>query len=150
MKILFNLEQFTPVDAGERVLVIKDAKCVPSGKPTKIEITFEDIKTKRTLKSSYSFSTEGAMRAFGFLCRTALDIPDMGEFDTTIDTPKLIGVKLVCEVVHTEGTQPREDGTFPIFANISKVLSRYKEDTTTTTTSTATSPRNSIPTGDLD
>lgn len=150
MKILFNLEQFTPVDAGERVLVIKEAKCVPSGKPTKIEITFEDIKTKRTLKSSYSFSTEGAMRAFGFLCRTALDIPDMGEFDTTIDTPKLIGVKLVCEVVHTEGTQPREDGTFPIFANISKVLSRYEEDTTTTTTSTTTSPRNSIPTGDLD
>lgn len=147
MKILFNLEQFTPVDAGERVLAIKEAKCVPSGKPTKIEITFEDIKTKRTLKSSYNFSTEGAMRAFGFLCRTALDIPDMGEFDTIIDTPKLIGVKLVCEVVHTEGTQPREDGTFPIFANISKVLSRYEENIEA---STATSPRNSIPTGDLD
>ncbi len=147
MKILFNLEQFTPVDAGERVLVIKDAKCVPSGKPTKIEITFEDIKTNRTLKSSYSFSTEGAMRAFGFLCRTALNVPDMGEFDTNTDTQKLIGVKLVCEVVHTEGTQPREDGTFPIFANISKVLSRYDEGNET---STATSPRNSIPTGDLD
>ncbi len=147
MKILFNLEQFTPVDAGERVLVIKDAKCVPSGKPTKIELTFEDVKTTRTLKSSYSFSTEGAMRAFGFLCRTALNVPDMGEFDTNTDTQKLIGVKLVCEVVHTEGTQPREDGTFPIFANISKVLSRYEEGYEA---STAASPRNSIPTGDLD
>ena len=150
MKILFNIENYAPVDAGERVLVIKDAKCVPSGKPTKIELTFEDIDTKRTLKSSYNFSVDGAMRAFGFLCRTALDLPDMGEFDTTIDTPKLIGVKLVCEVVHTEGTQPREDGTLPVFANISKVLRRYDEATTTTTTAATTSPRNSNPTGDLD
>ena len=146
MKILFNLEQYTPIDAGERVLIIKDAKCVPSGKPTKIELTFEDIDTKRTLKSGYSFSVDGAMRAFGFLCRTALNLPDMGEFDTIADTPKLIGKQLLCEVVHTEGTQAREDGTFPIFANISKVKGLIEP----TATSTATSPRNSIPTGDLD
>lgn len=146
MKILFNLEQYKPVDAGERVLIIKEAKCTPSGKPSKIELTFEDNETKRTLKNNYSFTSEGGMRAFGFLCRIALNIPDMGEFDTTTDTPKLVGAKLVCEVVHTEGTQPREDGTLPIFANISRVLRRYEEDTTPTTTS----PRNSIPTGDLD
>ena len=50
MKILFNLEQYKPVDAGERVLTIKEAKCTPSGKPSKIELTFEDNETKRTLK----------------------------------------------------------------------------------------------------
>ena len=150
MVVRFNLASYEPVDEGDRILKITEAKCTPSGKPSKIELTFKDVVTDRTLKSSYSFSTEGAMRAFAFLCRIALDLPDMGEFDTVADTPKLIGKQLLCEVVHTEGTQPREDGTFPVFANISKVKELIEPTETSTVASTATSPRNSIPTGDLD
>lgn len=147
MKIKFNLSSYEPIDEGERILAIKDAKCVPSGKPTKIEVTFVDIITNRTLKSTYSISSDGAMAAFAVLCRTALDLPDMSEFDTVSDMPKLVNKKLVCNVVHTEGNQPKEDGTFPIFANISKIIELYDGEAQVKTETV--SPRNSILTDDL-
>lgn len=147
MKIKFNLASYEPVDEGRRILVVKEAKCVPSGKPTKIEVMFADVVTNRTLKSTYSISSDGAMMAFAILCRTALELPDMGEFDTVADMPKLVGKKLVCDVVRTEGNQPKEDGTFPIFANISKIIELYNE--TSELPAETVSPRNSIPTDDL-
>lgn len=120
--IKFNMDQFEPVPEGERNLEITEAKCVPSGRPTKMDVTFKDIQTGRILKNSYKFDISGSLMAMGFLCRTALELPDMGEFDTAKDTERLIGKIVKCEVVHTEGNQPREDGTLPVFANIKKVL----------------------------
>jgi len=143
MKIKFNLEEFKPIDEGERTLRISEAKCIPSGKPQKIEITFVDTQTQRSLKNSYSFTSEGGMRAFGFLCRVALNIPDLGEFDTA-DIDKLVGKTLICNVVHTQGTTMRENGTYPIFANISRVISLAGN-----TATEEVSPRNAIASDDL-
>lgn len=137
--IKFNLQDFTPIDEGERTLKITKAECKPSGKPTKAEVTFTEVSTNKTLKSNYNFDNQYGLMAFGFLCRTALNIPDMGEFDTA-DINKLIGKVVVCEIVHTEGTQPREDGTFPVFANIKKVLRLVSEESVPVTSS----PRASI------
>lgn len=119
--VKFNLEKFEPVPAGERMLEITDAKCTPSGKPSKMDVTFKDVETGRILKNSYKFDVQGSLMAMGFLCRVALELPDMGEFDTA-NCGKLIGKIVKCEVIHTEGTQPKEDGTLPVFANIKKVL----------------------------
>ena len=108
-----------------------------------------DVEKVRILeKSKYDFNNQYGLMAFGFLCRTALGIPDMGEFETS-DIGQLVGKVVVCEIAHTEGTQPREDGTFPVFANIKKVI--RKVDTEQPYTGTG-SPRVNIPTigNDLD
>lgn len=148
-KIKFDLATFEPIPEGERILEITKAECKPSGKPTALHVTFKDILTNRTLNNRYDFSSSGGMTAMAIMCRIALDLADMDEFDTAIDTPKLIGKKLKCEVVHNEGTQPKEDGTLPIFANIKKVIS-LENSTTVKTPATNASPRQTIIGNDLD
>ena len=82
-------------------------------------------------------SNIGAVNAFGRVCKYTLNTSDADEIDTTTDLPKMVGKKIVCEIVHTKGTQPREDGSFPTFANISKVLGKPEETSTTTTSARA-------------
>ena len=148
-KIKFDLASFEPIPEGERILEITKAECKPSGKPTALHVTFKDVLTNRTLNNRYDFTSSGGMTAMAIMCRIALDLADMDEFDTTADTPKLVGRRLKCEVVHNEGTQPKEDGTFPIFANIKKVIS-LASDNQVQTPSTNASPRQTIIGNDLD
>lgn len=122
MKIKYNLASFEPVPEGEQILEITKAEAKPSGKPNTMHISFKD-KEGRLINNRYDFTNPGGLVAFGLLCRTALGMKDSDEFDTVLDTPKFVGKKLLCEIVHNEGTQPREDGTLPIFANIKKVIS---------------------------
>lgn len=143
MVVKFNLNQYTPIPEGEQLLEITKAVVTPSGKPTKAEITFKDSEG-RLLTSRYDFNVNGALMAFGFLCRIVFSLEDMDEFDTN-DIGKMVGKKVICEIVHTEGTQEREDGTLPVFANIKKVL-RLADDSTPIVTEK--SPRASIPVGD--
>ena len=142
MVVKFNLQNFDPVPEGTRRMVITEAKAIPSGKPSKIEITFKDIETGRTLKSNYNLQLNGGLMAFGFLCRTAFELKDMDEFDTN-DVSKFVGRVLECEVVHTEGTQP-------VFANVKRVtrLVSTSQETTLKVDNVNTSPRASIPVGD--
>ena len=127
-KIKFDLASFEPIPEGERILEITKAECKPSGKPTEMVVTFKDTLTNRTLNNRYSFSSSGGLTAMAIMCRIALNLADMDEFDTATDTPKLVGRRLKCEVIHNEGTQPREDGTLPIFANIKKVISLVSDN----------------------
>lgn len=153
MKIVYNLKSFEPVPEGERILEITEAKCTPSGKPQQLDVTFKDVETGRTLKSNYKFNIPGAVMAMGFLCKVVLKMEDAGEFDTQVDTPRLVGKKVLALVKHVEGTTPKEDGTFPIFANIDKIIDGVgRTETTTTTTSTQTNvtPRQAIADNDLD
>lgn len=147
MKITYNLKSFDPVPMGERILEITEAKCTPSGKPAQLDVTYKDTETGRILKSNYKFNVPGALMAMGFLCKTALKMEDAGEFDTVTDTPKLIGKKLLVVVKHTEGTTPKDDGSYPIFANIEKIIELVEDSN-----NTAVSPRNAIAsaTDDLD
>lgn len=144
MKIVYNLKSFEPVPEGKRVLEITEAKCSPSGKPQQLDVTFKDVETGRTLKSTYKFSIPGAVMAMGFLCKTALHMEDAGEFDTTTDTPRLIGKRLLAEVVHTQGITPKENGTFPTFANISKIIGETNDVTAVDDAPAVVSPRNAI------
>ena len=146
-KIKFDLATFEPIPEGERILEITKAECKPSGKPTAMHVTFKDVLTNRTLINRYDFTSSGGMTAMAIMCRIALDLADMEEFDTTIDTPKLVGRRLKCEVVHNEGTQPREDGTLPVFANIKKVLELVNDNEVSIPDA---SPRQKIIGNDLD
>lgn len=147
MKINFNLQNYEPVPEGIRVMTITKAKATPSGKPSKIETVFKDNATGRTIINNYGLDSNGGLMAFGFLCRVAFNMQDMDSFDTD-NVSELVGKVVKCEVVHTEGTSPREDGTLPIFANIKKVVALVSDNTEPTE---GTSPRASIPVGnDLD
>lgn len=129
MKVKMNLNgNFKLCPEGERVLKITKAECTPSGKPDKLKVTFQDSEGG-FVNSKYDFSNDKSLWAMGMMLSKALGLEDGDEFDTKTDTPKLVGKKLLCEVVHTEGTKPNEDGELPIFANIKKVIALVNDDT---------------------
>lgn len=146
MKIKMNLNgNFKLCPEGERVLTITKAECTPSGKPDKLKVTFQDSEGG-FVNSKYDFSNDKSIWAMGMMLSKALELEDGDEFDTKTDTPKLIGKKLLCEVVHTEGTKPNDDGELPIFANIKKVIALVNDDTG----EVEESPRNMIANNDDD
>ena len=146
MKIKMNLKNnFKLVEEGERVLKITKAEAKPSGKPTSLVVTFQDI-DGGIITSRYSFENSGAVWAMSKLCEIALGLKDGDEFDTSTDTQKLIGKELICEVAHSKGTKANDKGEFPTFANVKKVISLVNESTG----EVSESPRNSIIDDDLD
>lgn len=146
MKIKMNLNgNFKLCPEGERVLTITKAECKPSGKPDNMKVTFQDSEGG-FVNSKYDFTNDKSVWAMGMMLSKALELEDGDEFDTKTDTPKLVGKKLLCEVVHTEGTKPNDDGELPIFANIKKVISLVNDDTG----EVEESPRNMIANNDDD
>ena len=142
MKITMNLKgNFKLVEEGERVLTITKAECTPSGKPNKMKVTFQDV-DGGYINSQYNFDNDKSLFAMGKMLEVALGFEDGDEFDTKTDTEKLINKKLLCEVVHTQGTKPNNDGELPTFANIKKVLSLVTEDEEVTNDNS--SPRSAI------
>jgi len=134
MKIKLNMtSNFKVVPEGERELTITKAECKPSGKPTRIDITFQDSEGG-FVNSRYAFDNDKAMFAFSKMLEV-LGYSDGDEFDTKSDIDKLIGNVLLCEVVHSQGSQPNENGELPTFANIKKTLGVVDKDK---------SPRNAI------
>lgn len=141
MRIVMNLKNnYKLVEEGERILTITKAECTPSGKPNKMKVTFQDSEGG-FINSQYNFDNDKSLFAMSKLLEVALGFGDGDEFDTKIDTPKLVDKKLLCEVKHSLGTKPNDDGEVPTFANIKRVIKLvddYKE------TLTSISPRNEI------
>ena len=143
MKIRMNLKNnFKLVEEGERVLKITKAECTPSGKPNKLKVTFQD-KDGGFINNQYNFDNDKSLFALGKLLEVALGFEDGDEFDTKSDTERLVGKTILCEVVHTQGNKPNENGELPTFANIKKTISLVEETNNT-------SPRNAIASQDLD
>ena len=80
------------------------------------------------MNSKYDFNNDKGLFAMGMLCKVALQMADADEFDTANDTPKLVGKKLLCEVVHSQGTTMRDVGTYPTFANVRKTISLENDE----------------------
>lgn len=151
MLIKMNLQNsFTLVPEGEKVLTITKAEVKPSGKPTAMHVTFKDEISGGIINNKYDFAVPGAVTAMSIMINYALGLEDGDQFDTIKDTPRLIGKKLVCEVVHAEGNKPGKDGKIPVFANIGKVVGAYEETGEVKTAPTTTSARQAIATDDLD
>lgn len=126
---------FKLVDEGEQVLEITKAECTPSGKPDKLKVSFAaesggNIMTTYTLNPKDNFYWLS-----GFFIATVLELEDGDSFDTK-DVSKMVGKKVLCEVVHTKGTRANDRGELPTFANIKKIISLVKDEDS--------SPRNSI------
>lgn len=104
------------VDEGERVLEITGAKATPSGKPDKISLNMKDVETGATLVNSYNFNNDTSMWAMGVMLNIALGIEDGGEFDTK-DLNKLVGVRLLCEIAHSEYNEKT-------YANVKRIIEK--------------------------
>lgn len=147
MLIKMNLKNnFKLVEEGERVLTITKAECKPSGKPTNMKVTFQDSEGG-FINSQYNFDNDKSLFAMGKLLETALGFEDGDEFDTKIDPERLVGLTLLCEVVHTQGTKPNENGELPTFANLKRTISLITADGEV---SSNVSPRNAIAIDDED
>ena len=146
MKVKLNLNNnFKLAEEGEQVLEITKAEATPSGKPSSLKVTFKAA-NGGFINSKYDFNNDKALFGMGILVSKALGLDDGDEFDTKEDTAKLVGKKLLCEVVHTQGSRPNEDGELPVFANVKRVISLVEE----TENKTEESPRNMIANSDED
>lgn len=121
MKIKLNLKNnFKLVPEGERVLTITNAEFRPVGKPQELRVTFQDTEGG-TISTTYDMSNNTGSFIMGVLISTALGLQDGDDFDTK-DVNKLIGKKLLCEVVHRNGSKPNENGEVPTFVNIKRII----------------------------
>lgn len=87
---------------------------------SEVHLTLEN-EAGDTMKSNYNLNITGGYNAFYYLILNGLGI-DLGEDEFDVDS--LRGKYIVIEVVHREGTKQKDDGTFPIFANIKRTISQ--------------------------
>ena len=122
MMIKVNLKGgFKIVKEGERTLEIVDAKFTPSGAPDRLVLSMKDIEDGATLQNTFNMKNETSLWAMGMMLNVALGLNDGDDFNTN-DVDKLKGIKLVCEVSHSEYNGRT-------YANVKKVISKV-DDTT--------------------
>lgn len=122
--IKINLKNnYKTVQEGERILEVTGAKVTPSGKPNKLQLNMKDIEDGATLLNSYNFDNDTSVWAMGMMLSAALVLEDGDDFDTK-DVEKLVGVKLKCEVTHSEYNDK-------VYANVRKVIERVDIDDST-------------------
>lgn len=115
---------FKIVQEGERTLEITDAKFTPSGAPDRLVLSMKDIEDGATLQNTFNMKNDTSVWAMGMLLSIALELNDGDLFDPK-DVNKLIGIKLVCEVTHSEYNGRT-------YANVKKVISKVKETSNNT------------------
>lgn len=121
MMIKVNLKGgFKTVKEGERVLEITSATVTPSGAPEKLTLVMKDVEDGAQLQNTYNFKNDKSVWAMGMMLSIALGLEDEEMFDTK-DINKLVGIKLLCEVTHSE----YNDKTY---ANVRKVISRVNDE----------------------
>lgn len=123
MLVKVNLNNnYKIVKEGERILEITDAKVSPSGMPSKLTIIMKDIEDGAQLQNSYDFTNSTGAWLMGILLNLALGLGDGDDFNTD-DCDKLIGVRLKCEVKHTESNGKT-------YANIARMLEKVESQGT--------------------
>ena len=134
--IKFDLSTtFKKVPEGQRALTITKCEATPSGNPSAVKITWSDVEGG-SIQETINF--DKALWKISQICSYALDVVDGEEMAVNDMCKKLINKTLLCEVVHRQGTRPRDDGTFATFPNVNKILGKVetiKEDMSTVDTS---------------
>lgn len=120
MKVKFNLSRtYKIIPEGKQVLTITDAVAVPSGAPTEFKITYTAV-NGTTFIDKCNFTT--TVWKLSRVCEAVFGIKDGEEMEISKIIEGIKGKQLECEIVHTKGTQPREDGTYPTFVNIKNIM----------------------------
>lgn len=122
MEIKLNLKGgFKTVQEGERVLEITKAECTPSGAPQKLVLNMKDVEDGASLINTYKFDNSTSVWAMGMMLNIALGLEDGATFNTK-DAKELEGIKLLCEITHSEYNGKT-------YANVKRVISKV-DDTT--------------------
>lgn len=122
MEIKLNLKGgFKTVQEGERVLEITKAECTPSGAPQKLVLNMKDIEDGASLINTYKFDNSTSVWAMGMMLNIALGLEDGATFNTK-DAKELEGIKLLCEITHSEYNGKT-------YANVKRVISKVDETT---------------------
>jgi hypothetical protein len=112
---------FRLMPEGEQNLKITKVVGLPRANVTNVEVDFVN-EDGITLKNKYDLTSDGGYAAFYFLVLNGMGI-DLDEGDQ-FDIDQLDGQFVSVEIVHKEGTKPREDGTVAVFANIRATLGK--------------------------
>ena len=114
-KVLFDRKPqgFRLMPDGEQNLLIQKVEGLPRDDVKLVKVKFVN-EEGITLENKYDLTSDGGYAAFYYLVTNGVGVELDGEFD--IDN--LEGKYVLVEIVHKEGTKQREDGTFPVFANI--------------------------------
>ena len=122
MEIKLNLKGgFKTVQEGERVLEITKAECTPSGAPQKLVLTMKDVEDGASLINTYKFDNSTSVWTMGMMLNIALGLEDGATFNTR-DAKELEGIKLLCEITHSEYNGKT-------YANVKRVISKVDETT---------------------
>lgn len=139
--IKFNLSNtYEKMEAGEKILTITECTPSPSGNPTSVKIVWTDDK-KKTINETIDLSR--ALWKISRICEAVLKVQDGEEMSIEEMCKELLNKQVKCLVEHKPGNRPREDGTIPTFANVTKILGGVEESTSATPTQTE-NPRSSI------
>ena len=110
---------FRLMDEGEQVLHILEVKGLPRANVTNVEVKFEN-EEGIALNNKYDLTSDGGYAAFYYLVLNGMGV-DLDEGDE-FDIDNLAGQFVLAEIVHKDGTRPRDDGTTATFANIKRVV----------------------------
>ena len=111
---------YKTVQEGERVLEITGASVKQRGKPDKLQLNMKDVEDRATLLNNYNFDNETSLWAMGMMLNVALGLEDGDEFDTK-NVDQLKGIKLLCEVAHSEYNDK-------VYANVKRVISKVEDN----------------------
>ena len=139
--IKFNLNRnFKLMEEGERVVTLTSVEASPSGNPTDVKVTYTDD-TGATIQDKINL--DRANWKISRIAEAVLGIKDGEEMSITDMCDKLKDKKIKVEIVHNKGNVARDDGTFPTFANVAKILGGVDEGNEVST-SPSENPRSSI------
>ena len=144
--IKFNLNRtYTLMEEGEKVVTLTKVEPSPSGNPTDVKVTYTDEKGVSLLEKINLDRASWKISRIIAIFFAIEDGQEVSPNEFIEMCKKLEGKKIRVEVVHNKGSQPREDGTFATFANVSKILGGVEEEESTSATPTQTeNPRSSI------
>ena len=137
--IKFNMSNnYKLMEEGEKVVTLTKVDASPSGNPTDIKVTYTDDKGA-TIQEKINL--DRATWKISAIAGAVLNAKDGEEMEINELCKQLEGKQIKVEVTHREGNQPREDGTFAKFANVTKILGGVEASATPTQTE---NPRSSI------
>ena len=114
---------WTMIPEGRHVLHITKVQGLPRANVTSVTMEMhnaEGLGFGGKYPQKYDLTTDGGYAAFYFLVKNGLGI-DLNEGDA-FNLDDLEGKFVEVDIVHKDGKKPREDGTFPVFANIAATV----------------------------
>jgi len=108
---------FRIIPEGVQTLKITKVSGIPRAAVTSVTVSFA-TEDGITQDMKYDLTNQYSYNAFYYLVSNGCGFDLDGDFD--IDN--MVGKYVEVEIRHRDGARPREDGTFPVFANIKRTI----------------------------